>query len=128
VVPYLAPELFSNRDSYSQAMDVYAFGIIMWEISSEENPFDNVVHDAMLILRICKGLPPITEDTPPFIKRCWHSDPSQRPTAEQILELVDMWHFFRQKDDQIKKADEIRQRNISIKKIYILALFTQVDY
>src|SRR5256714_5446467 len=90
VMPYLAPELLSGRGSYSQATDVYAFGIIMWEISSRERPFHDVVHDKMLALRILKGLrPEITKDTPPFyqdlMQKCWHSDPKQRPTAQEIF-------------------------------------------
>src|SRR5205823_11410607 len=83
VMPYLAPELLSGRGSYSQATDVYAFGIIMWEISSHEKPFHDIVHDKYLALRILKGhRPEITKDTPQFyhdlMQKCWHSDTTQR--------------------------------------------------
>lgn len=68
VMPYLAPELLSGRP-YSQATDIYAFGIIMGEISSEEKPFHDVIHDKYLALRILRGLRPIiTDDTPPFYR------------------------------------------------------------
>ena len=92
VMPYLAPELLSGRGSYSQATDVYAFGIIMWEISSGEKPFHDIQHDAQLALQICQGRrPKITEDTPPFyqdlMQKCWHSDPTQRPTAQEIYDF-----------------------------------------
>ena len=43
VMPYMAPELLSDHGSYSQATDVYAFGIIMWEISSSEQCFYDIV-------------------------------------------------------------------------------------
>src|SRR5207302_3914824 len=66
VMPYLAPELLSGHGSYSQATDVYAFGIILWEISSGEKPFWEVDHDIQLALSIVKGRrPEITKDTPP---------------------------------------------------------------
>src|SRR5207253_3173814 len=69
VMPYLAPELLSGRGSYSQATDIYAFGIIMWEISSQQHPFHDIIHDRLLALRIVKGLrPKITEDTPEFYR------------------------------------------------------------
>ena len=42
VMPYVAPELLSGRGSYSQATDVYAFGIIMWEMSLHKNFFMNL--------------------------------------------------------------------------------------
>src|SRR5581483_10241544 len=56
VMPCLAPELLSGRGSYSQTTDVYAFGIIMWEITSGRPPFHDVNHDKYLALRIWKGL------------------------------------------------------------------------
>src|SRR5205823_11370960 len=89
MMPYIAPELLSGRGSYSQATDVYAFGIIMWEISSAEKPFHEFIHDKQLALRIFTGLrPKITDDTPQFYRdlmgKCWHSDPMQRPSAKEI--------------------------------------------
>jgi len=30
-VPYLAPELLSSHGSYFHAIDVYTFGMIIWE-------------------------------------------------------------------------------------------------
>jgi len=81
VLPYVAPELFSGG-AYSLASDIYAFGIIMWEISAQEKPFLEIVHDKQLALRIFHGLrPTITDDTPQFyhdlMQKCWHSDPTQ---------------------------------------------------
>src|SRR5947209_28174 len=118
-MPYMAPELFKGG-SYSQATDVYAFGMIMWEISSQERPFHDIVHDKHLALRILKELrPDITEDTPQFYKdlmqKCWHSDPTQRPTADEILNLVRGWNN-EEITDQIKKAEEIRRQKTKIKK------------
>src|SRR5579863_5510928 len=96
-MPYLAPELLSGRGSYSQTTDVYAFGIIMWEISSGETPFHDIGHDKYLALRILKGLrPEITNDTPLFyqnlMQQCWHSDPTQRPTTKEIRETTKSWY------------------------------------
>ncbi|CAG8494280.1 7434_t:CDS:2, partial [Ambispora gerdemannii] len=122
VMPYVAPEILCGRSSYSQGTDVYAFGIIMWEISSQKKPYHQFKHDINLALQICKGLrPEITNDTPPFyqdlIEKCWHTDLTKRPTAKEIYNLTHMWHknptlTIR---DQINKANEIRQQNIGKK-------------
>ena len=124
-MPYIAPELF-NGGVYSQASDVYAFGIIMWEISSGERPFGDIVHDKELATRIfLHGLrPTITDDTPQFyrdlMEKCWHSDPSQRPTAVEIFHLMGEWdaeyRYTKEMIDQINKAEVIRIRNKSSKK------------
>src|SRR6185295_15436768 len=118
-MPYLAPELLSGHGSYSQASDIYAFGMIMWEISSHEKPFLEFVHDKLLALRIFRGLrPTITDDTPPFyrdlMQKCWHSDPTQRPTAYEIYKLTDNWKYggAQEIQGQLDTAEEIRQRNM----------------
>src|SRR5579883_3233393 len=117
VMPYMAPELFSGC-SYSQTIDVYAFGIIMWEISSGENPFHDIDHDKHLALRILKGLrPKITDDTPScyqnLMQQCWHADPTQRPTAKEIYDTIYSWDT---NGIEVQKAEEIRQQNIGNKK------------
>src|SRR6185369_11785530 len=122
VMPFMAPELLSGG-SYSQATDVYAFGMIMWEISSNEKPFHEFNHDEQLALRICKGLrPEVTNDTPPFyrelMQKCWHSDPTKRPTAKEIYELSTNLYLKETAEiqDQIEKAEKVRQENMEIKK------------
>ncbi|RGB39071.1 kinase-like domain-containing protein [Rhizophagus diaphanus] len=30
VIPYVAPELFRRKTGYSQAADIYSFGIVLW--------------------------------------------------------------------------------------------------
>jgi len=95
VMPYVAPELF-NGGTYSKATDVYAFGMLMWEISSQERPFHDIVHDQQLALCIFHGLrPTITNDMPEFyqdlMQKCWNADPAQRPTAQEISELTTTW-------------------------------------
>jgi hypothetical protein len=77
----------------------------------------------VLALRILKGFrPEITEDTPPFyqylMQKCWHSDPTQRPSAKQIFDLTDKWVYRPTKEikDQINKAAKIRKNNMETKR------------
>ncbi|RHZ57504.1 hypothetical protein Glove_386g55 [Diversispora epigaea] len=88
VIPYMAPELFKNQP-YSYASDIYSLGMIMWQLTSGHRPFHDQEHGPKLIIDILDGKrPEITEDTPErwasLMKRCWHPDPSQRPTIQEI--------------------------------------------
>ncbi|RHZ61611.1 hypothetical protein Glove_346g119 [Diversispora epigaea] len=98
IIPYMAPELF-NCHPYSYASDVYSLGMIMWQLTSGHRPFHDQEHGPKLILDILDGKrPEITEDTPEcwanLMKRCWHSNPSQRPTIEEFNELSTTFHYY----------------------------------
>ena len=134
VMPYMAPELLSGRGSYSRATDVYAFGIIMCEISTGEKPFGEFEHDVQLALSIVKGLrPEPAEDTPPFyqdlLEKCWHPDPKKRPTAQEIYIVTSKWNYpTPEVREQLEKAQETRKRTIGLrkeaKKIHPGAIYT----
>ncbi|GBB86039.1 hypothetical protein RclHR1_01250002 [Rhizophagus clarus] len=94
VVPYIAPEIFLGKQ-YTPASDIYSLGIIIWVLHSFEEPFNNKDHDANLILDIIRGLRPqispkmgIPTHIVDLMKKCWDSDPKNRPTAQQIIETL----------------------------------------
>ncbi|RHZ83797.1 hypothetical protein Glove_87g10 [Diversispora epigaea] len=89
VIPYMAPELFKYQP-YSYASDIYSLGMIMWQLTSGHRPFHDQEHGPKLILDILDGRrPEITEDTPErwanVMKRCWNSDPSERPELKELF-------------------------------------------
>ncbi|CAG8817522.1 6765_t:CDS:1, partial [Racocetra fulgida] len=55
VLPYLAPEVLEG-EQFTQAADIYSFGIIMIEISTGQRPFDGYNFDAKLAIKICNGI------------------------------------------------------------------------
>ncbi|POG73394.1 kinase-like domain-containing protein [Rhizophagus irregularis DAOM 181602=DAOM 197198] len=78
----MAPEVLRGKP-YTKAADIYSFGIIMWELTSD----------------ICKGLrPKIVESTLPIyerlMKRCLNSDPNKRPTADELVEILSIWIYY----------------------------------
>jgi hypothetical protein len=52
------------------------------------------------------------------MQKCWHSDPTQRPTAREIVQLTWSWYAEPTSEiqGQITRAEAIRKRNLSTKK------------
>ncbi|RHZ45078.1 hypothetical protein Glove_692g54 [Diversispora epigaea] len=95
VLPYIAPEVF-NKHQYSQASDIYSVGMIMWIISTGKKPFANRAYDRYLAVDIFNGLRPKINKSMPqcyieLMKKCWHKDPAERPSAEMIYDISEKW-------------------------------------
>ncbi|KAF9969460.1 hypothetical protein BGZ73_008187 [Actinomortierella ambigua] len=94
---WMAPELLAAKPKYSAKSDIYALGIVMWEMAANcTRPFkdqDNNAAIAVLIKRGEREIMPL--DTPTnyrdWVERCWHADPAQRPEARGIV-LIDVSH------------------------------------
>ncbi|RIA96795.1 kinase-like domain-containing protein [Glomus cerebriforme] len=94
VMPYVAPEVLRGQP-YTQAADIYSFGMIMYFVATGKQPFANTVHDQYLLLDICKEnkRPEINEQEIPkcyidLMKRCWDSNSDNRPTIFEIFDLI----------------------------------------
>ncbi|CAB5388485.1 unnamed protein product [Rhizophagus irregularis] len=89
VMPYVAPEVLSGKP-YTQAADIYSFGMIMYFTATGKQPFSNCPHE----LDICNGIrPEINELEAPkyyidLMKKCWDQNPENRPNSFEIYELV----------------------------------------
>ncbi|RHZ54981.1 hypothetical protein Glove_421g2 [Diversispora epigaea] len=105
VLPFIAPEVF-DKNLCTQASDIYSVGMIMWIISTGKKPFANRAYNAELVIDIFNGLrPKINKSTPQCYKelmeKCWHKDPSERPSAEMIYDISERWI-----DDLLYDEDE----------------------
>src|SRR5439155_19888684 len=57
VLPYVAPEVLRGKN-YTQASDVYGFGIIIYEVFNGLPPYHDMAHDEFLAVKICQVLRP----------------------------------------------------------------------
>ncbi|OII74257.1 uncharacterized protein cubi_01101 [Cryptosporidium ubiquitum] len=92
---WMAPEVLTNQ-TYNEYIDVYSFGMIMYEVLSNKTPFFELgvdVNPEILTEEIIKGIRPtlkyIVSDAPTEIKnimiRCWDPQPSKRGTMLIII-------------------------------------------
>ncbi|CAG8588282.1 14523_t:CDS:2, partial [Acaulospora colombiana] len=91
-LPFVAPEVLAGG-TFSAKADIYSFAFIMWELSSGREPFSDRPHDHSLALEICHGFrESVMPGTPLFyeklMRRCWDADPSKRPDAEEIVDIL----------------------------------------
>ncbi|RHZ78733.1 hypothetical protein Glove_157g6 [Diversispora epigaea] len=110
VIPYMAPETLSRRE-YTQASDIYSFGMVMLEVLTSYPPYYNISHDTNLVMDICKGLKPEIEcKIPQFFKQimeeCWNFEPLNRPTAEKLKSQLDKYSYDGEIRKQIEAANE----------------------
>ncbi|GBC38134.2 kinase-like domain-containing protein [Rhizophagus irregularis DAOM 181602=DAOM 197198] len=119
VMPYMAPEILRGKP-YTQAADIYSFGMIMYFVATGRQPFNDCAHDQYLALNICDGIrPEINEQGVPkfyidLMKKCWDSNPENRPTASEIDKLIDVYNPEKGKEitEQNDEADEYRKANL----------------
>lgn len=89
ITAWTAPELMIDGD-YNQKVDVYSFGIILWEILTREVPFRGLSPFA-IAHEVCESdsRPLIPQNCPPklakLIQVCWNKDPSKRPDFNAIV-------------------------------------------
>ncbi|CAL2225622.1 unnamed protein product [Prunus armeniaca] len=89
-LPWMAPELLNGSSNrVSEKVDVYSFGIVMWEILTGEEPYANM-HCGAIIGGIVNNTlrPPIPKrcesEWKNLMEQCWSPDPADRPSFTEI--------------------------------------------
>ncbi|XP_022086324.1 uncharacterized protein LOC110976918 isoform X2 [Acanthaster planci] len=87
---WMAPELMENTaSSLTDKVDVYSFGVIMWEMLTGLIPYKGLSVFQVLDAVQKKKRPDIPESCPQplrcLIKSCWEHKPNKRPSFKDIL-------------------------------------------
>ena len=102
---WMAPEVFRGDHLYGRAIDVYSFGIVMWELTTREMPWNEIERvqfgeqgKVSFFKELNHALqtnrrPTIPEDIvlsfPHYValmKECWAGDQADRPPFTQIVD------------------------------------------
>jgi len=87
-----APEIY-HGEKLNEKMDVYSYGVMMWEIVTMEVPFHGYPLAGLPVQISVNDLRPempklVPKRTKDLIASCWHKDPKQRPDFKHILNVV----------------------------------------
>jgi hypothetical protein len=91
---YMAPSCLLDK-RYSSASDVWAFGVMMWEIESDGAvPFSHLSCAQAAIKVVQEGLrlsrpSDVPDDLWKCIQSCWEEDEKARPGMDEVLKVVE---------------------------------------
>uniref|UniRef100_A0A6T7VVI0 Protein kinase domain-containing protein n=1 Tax=Pyramimonas obovata TaxID=1411642 RepID=A0A6T7VVI0_9CHLO len=85
---WMAPEIIEHR-AYGSAVDVYSFGITLWELLTGSVPYSHLTPLQAAVGVVQKNLRPQIPDTCPpelaeLITDCWQHEPHMRPDFSTI--------------------------------------------
>lgn len=89
-LPWMAPELLNgSSNKVSEKVDVFSFGIVLWEILTGEEPYANMHYGAIIGGIVSNTLrPPIPgfcdHEWRRLMEQCWAPNPTVRPSFTEI--------------------------------------------
>jgi len=106
---WTAPEILKGTQ-YSEKSDVYSFAIVLWELYTQERPFQGM--DPVTISQgVIGGLRPVIPETTPrtyrrLMRASWHDKANKRPNFEQIMAILEK---LEENQEQIHRLQQQNQ-------------------
>ncbi|TYH17186.1 hypothetical protein ES288_A05G172800v1 [Gossypium darwinii] len=99
---WMAPEMI-KRKSYGRKVDVYSFGLMLWELVAGTIPYEDMNPIQAAFAVVNKNLRPvIPKDCPPamraLIEQCWSLNPEKRPEFWQIVKVLEQFESSLNRD------------------------------
>ncbi|KAL0963844.1 hypothetical protein UPYG_G00314310 [Umbra pygmaea] len=91
--PWMAPEVIQSLP-VSETCDTYSYGVVLWEMLTQEIPFKGLegLQVAWLVVEKCERLtiPSSCPDSfAELMRSCWLTEPKERPMFKQIIATLE---------------------------------------
>lgn len=119
----MAPELLEARSCNTAQSDIFAFGVLMFEIFSGKNPYEEELDTELVLEQICDRTinrrPTMPLSCPlkmvDLYEECLKWDPTARPTAEAIDLLLRVEGSVKERVFRLEKLNrELGEANAKI--------------
>ncbi|KAI3745247.1 hypothetical protein L1987_58356 [Smallanthus sonchifolius] len=117
---WMAPEVIEHK-SYDLKVDVFSFGIVLWELLTGKLPYEYLTPVQAAIGVVQKGLrPTIPKNTQPklakLLVRCWQKDSSLRPNFSEIIDILKKISTEVENAEDRRRAEKASNRFLSLLK------------
>lgn len=117
---WMAPEVLMSSPTYDEKVDVYSFGIMLWELLTGKVPYGDMSTANIAIYVVEQGLrPEIPSTATPKIRdlmmRCWNANPAKRPTMTEVLQdlMSSEFHFPNTNEAKFVEAEKLNNSSHS---------------
>lgn len=102
---WMAPEMI-KRKSYGRKVDVYGFGLILWEMVAGTIPYKDMTPIQAAFAVVHKNLrPSIPTNCAPamkaLIEQCWSTHPEKRPEFWQVVKVLEEFETLVARDGNL---------------------------
>ena len=98
---YRAPELLRGETPTAKA-DIYSFGVTQWQMLSRRRPYENLHQHCVIFGVVANNMRPeqpgdvchtdmVDACFRELYCQCWQTAPSDRPTADDMVDVFSTW-------------------------------------